>query len=360
MHFLKALLFVVILAVLAGAAFVVSGIYPVGADEPHWDVTARVIDLLRDRSIESHARGMVVPNLDDPKLLAEGAEHYAAMCTGCHLAPGMQDSELRVGLYPTPPNLAQAGIDDAAEAFWIIKHGVKLTAMPAWGKSHEDDTIWGLVAFVKKLPQMTPAQYQQATSAGEHAHEHHDHGHDHGETSGDEHAEHDHSGDAEHAHEHTDSDAHGTAPTAALQQRQEDVHARGPDVMPFSLDATQHVFEKTPSGGTQRVLARAGHAQQVPQIRAHLRDIVQAFTARDFNGPTHIHGADMPGLAELKAAPADALSVTYRDIDNGAEVIYRASTDMLRDALHRWFDAQLADHGNDATAHEHTHATPSS
>jgi mono/diheme cytochrome c family protein len=176
MRFIRALLLVVILAVVLGAAFIVSGVYHVGADEPHWSVTSKIIDLLRNRSIEIHAQGIAVPNLDDPKLLAEGAEHYTQMCTGCHLAPGMQDSEMRKGLYPMPPNLAEHGMHDAAQAFWVIKHGVKLTAMPAWGKTHGDDAIWGLVAFVKKLPEMTPEQYQQATGSAEEPAHHHQHG----------------------------------------------------------------------------------------------------------------------------------------------------------------------------------------
>lgn len=351
MRFIKGVLLVLVLLVIAGVLFVGSGVYGIGADEPHWSTTQRVIDLLRDRSITVHAKGIAVPDLNDPKRIAEGAEHYAAMCTGCHLAPGMADTELRQGLYPMPPDLAHADALDPGEAFWIIKHGVKLTAMPAWGKSHDDESIWGLVAFVRKLPQMTPEQYQQAAGTAGGGHEHHHHGdsdqHDHGNNEQTDHGDHD----------HTDAhDGHEAAVSTPLEQRQADVRARGPDVMSFSLDATQHVFEKTATGGTQRVVARDGHAEQVSQIREHLQGIARAFTARDFSGPTHIHGADMPGLADLKAAPADALTVTYRDVEDGAELTYRANTDALRDAVHRWFDAQLADHGHDATDHAgHTH-----
>jgi mono/diheme cytochrome c family protein len=348
MRFITTFVLAILVLALAGAAFVASGRYEIGADEPHWAITARAIDLLRNRSIEIHARGIAVPDLQDPKRLAEGAEHYAAMCTGCHLAPGMQDSELRRGLYPTPPNLAQQPIADAAQAFWTIKHGVKLSAMPAWGTSHDDDAIWALVAFVKQLPHMTPQQYQQATGGGaEHEHHHH-----HGDANADGDA-----GDEHHDHVHDDADhTHDAAPAAQtshvdVEQRQTDVRARGPQVMPFSLDATQHVFEKTDSGGTQRVLAREHHPEQVASIREHLRGIAAAFAARDFSGPTHIHGAGMPGLAQLKAAPYDALAVTYREIDGGGELTYRAQTPVLQDAVHRWFDAQLADHGADATDH---------
>jgi mono/diheme cytochrome c family protein len=207
MTFLKALLLVIVLALVAGGLLVFSGVYHVGADTPHWDATARMIDVLRNRSIEMHAKGIAVPNLDDPKLLSEGAEHYGAMCTGCHLAPGMKDSELRKGLYPMPPNLAEHGMHDAAEAFWVIKHGVKLTAMPAWGKTHSDDAIWGLVAFVKKLPELTPEQYRQMVGdAGEAEHGEHEHGHHHDEASPSDDASKD---DASHEHEHEHEHEHG-------------------------------------------------------------------------------------------------------------------------------------------------------
>jgi mono/diheme cytochrome c family protein len=218
MNFLKAVLVVIVLAVVAGGLFVVSGMYHIGADAPHWAMTSQVINLLRDRSIEAHAKGIAVPNLEDSKLLSEGAEHYAAMCTGCHLAPGMRDSDLRAGLYPMPPNLSERGTRDAAQAFWVIKHGMKLTAMPAWGKTHPDDAIWGLVAFVKKLPELTPEQYRQMigdAGAAEEGHGGHEHGHHHDEAAHDgdksqDNPPHEHEGDSgdsedatkPHEHEH--------------------------------------------------------------------------------------------------------------------------------------------------------------
>jgi hypothetical protein len=114
---------------------------------------------LRERSIQRRAEGLRVPDLDDPQSILKGAGQYAAMCTGCHLAPGMADSEIRPGLYPRPPDLAKTRVDPRA-AFWVIKHGIKMSAMPAWGTSHDDATIWSMVAFLQKLPAMTPAGYR--------------------------------------------------------------------------------------------------------------------------------------------------------------------------------------------------------
>lgn len=101
-----------------------------------------------------------MPNLNDPQLILKGASQYAAMCTGCHLRPGMEDSELRKGMYPQPPNLSKVHVNPQ-DAFRVIKHGIKMSAMPAWGTAgHGDETIWSMVAFIEKLPGMTPEQYK--------------------------------------------------------------------------------------------------------------------------------------------------------------------------------------------------------
>lgn len=157
----RMLVVVATLAVLAAGAgaYVWSGWYDIGADAPHWKSTHALLTLLRDRSIQARAEHLVPPNLDDPQLILKGAGQYAAMCTGCHLAPGMRDSEIRPGLYPQPPNLSRLRLDPRVE-FWVIKHGIKMSAMPAWGFSHDDATIWSMVAFLRKLPGMTPAEYK--------------------------------------------------------------------------------------------------------------------------------------------------------------------------------------------------------
>lgn len=144
---------------------------------------------------------------------------------------------------------------------------------------------------------------------------------------------------------------------AADATRQADVARRGPDVMPFSLAATKHVFTKTVDGGRQRVVARkAGDAAQVRLVRQHLREIESQFREGDFSGPAHIHGTDMPGLAQLQAAPRGAIAISYRDVPGGAELAYRTADPALVAAVHDWFDAQVSDHGRDAQAgHPHAH-----
>ena len=148
-----------VIGVVGIGAFVYSGVYNIGADDHHTRPVYALLQTLRERSIESRSRDLTVPNLDDPQLILKGAGQYAAMCTGCHLAPGMADSEIRPGLYPQPPELSKFRSDPRV-AFWVIKHGIKMSAMPAWGSSHDDATIWSMVAFLQKLPGLSPAQYK--------------------------------------------------------------------------------------------------------------------------------------------------------------------------------------------------------
>jgi|ERR1700728_505820 mono/diheme cytochrome c family protein len=147
------------------AVFVGSGVYNIGADDHHTRIVLAIIEQLRNRSIAVRAHGIEVPNLDDPKNIAVGAQHYAALCIGCHLAPGVTKSDVRPGLYPHPPNLAQEDIHDVRRAFWTIKHGIKMSAMPAWGKSLDDAAIWNVVAFLQRMPGMTPEAYRQLSQA---------------------------------------------------------------------------------------------------------------------------------------------------------------------------------------------------
>jgi mono/diheme cytochrome c family protein len=154
--------FAVLLSGALGAAlFVESGFYDIGADDHHTKVVLALITQLRDRSIEARL-GSIKPQLTaTPAMIKSGAERYAALCVGCHLAPGVAKSDLRAGLYPHPPSLAQEDIQESRRVFWIIKHGIKMSAMPAWGKTLDDAAIWDVVAFVRKMPSLTQEEYQQ-------------------------------------------------------------------------------------------------------------------------------------------------------------------------------------------------------
>ncbi len=162
---MNVLLFVVaVLIALAGGTW--SGVYNVSALSPHWDVTLKIIDIARDRSIIMHSANIRVPPLDDPKLAAKGSTEYHEMCRYCHGAPGQPSEPFAQGLYPAPANLFSGDIQKQwkdNQLFWILDNGLKLTGMPAFGPSHDRETLLGMVAFVNRLPEMTPEQYKAAT-----------------------------------------------------------------------------------------------------------------------------------------------------------------------------------------------------
>lgn len=159
MRFLQALVVWIVIAVIAGFAIAYSGVYAIGADVPHWPVTRQFIAWMRDRAVDRRTAGLKIPPLDDPAMIRLGAQAYARNCAACHLAPGVTATALHDDLYPQPPALPTFH-PAPAYSFWAIKHGFKMTAMPAWGKTLDDHTIWSLVAYLQKQPGMSVAEYR--------------------------------------------------------------------------------------------------------------------------------------------------------------------------------------------------------
>jgi len=179
MKCIKGFIIIAVLGLGIGLALVYSGVINVAATNPHSALTDWLLSTASDHSIHYQAKGINAPSVDDPKMIAEGFEHYREMCVGCHLAPGIKSSEISQGLMPAPPKLQEAAEEwTPAELFWVIKNGIKMTGMPAWGPTHSDKKIWAMVAFVKQLPKMTAAQYKAMDVA---AGPDHDHDHDHDE-----------------------------------------------------------------------------------------------------------------------------------------------------------------------------------
>ena len=154
------------LVLVGGLALIFSGFYHIEANAPHWGITNWVLETVRDRSIKAHAAGIQVPaGLDDPNELQIGVEHFAAHCAVCHGAPGVPKGDIAHGLYPQPPDLAYASSHyTPAELFWIVKHGIKMTGMPAWS-DHSDEELWATVAFLQKLPGMSEQEYAKLVMA---------------------------------------------------------------------------------------------------------------------------------------------------------------------------------------------------
>ncbi|QYO76061.1 c-type cytochrome [Devosia salina] len=150
-------LFVAGAFVLTGAAFILSGLYNIGATREHWSVTNFIITILRDRSVAVAAGGIEVPDLDDADLYELGEQHFLGTCTSCHGTPGDPLNPLYAHMLPQPPDLTGAFEHyDAREVFWIVNHGLKYTGMPSWPAPHRPDEVWTVVSYLERLNRIGP------------------------------------------------------------------------------------------------------------------------------------------------------------------------------------------------------------
>lgn len=121
-------------------------------------------------------------------------------------------------------------------------------------------------------------------------------------------------------------------------------------VMPFDISKTIHIFKMTEFGGIQQVIVKdPGSHDQVPFIQQHLQHEAERFQLGDFSDPAKLHGDQMPGLKELQAG-ASAINVSYTTLPNGGQITFETSDLRFLTAIHRWFGAQLSEHGADARA----------
>ena len=155
---------------LSGGCFallaVTAGLVPIKASSGHWPITAWFLKFAMQRSVATHTIGISVPDLDEPRLVLKGAGHYELGCRSCHGSPAARTPRIARAMTPPPPDLMMTVPQyDAAELFYIIKHGVKFTGMPAWPAQQRDDEVWAVVAFVRKLPALDSAAYEQLVAA---------------------------------------------------------------------------------------------------------------------------------------------------------------------------------------------------
>lgn len=161
MTFIAGIVFALLIEAAVGLAVVYSGIYDVAASHPHGPFAAWLLDTTMDRSVEARAATAPTPPADLDARRARGARRYRTMCVECHGAPGVKPEELAKGMLPRPPDLQKTVSDlNAREIFWIVKNGVRMTGMPAWGAVDRDEEIWDVVAFVKSMPTLTPQGYR--------------------------------------------------------------------------------------------------------------------------------------------------------------------------------------------------------
>lgn len=155
---------IVIIFLVAGIAiFIWSGFYNVAATREHFAITTWILEKLRRQSVETRSYFVEAPPpLDDPDRIHLGAAHFEGGCAPCHGRPGDPVDAIVSGMLPPPPPLAGAVAHQTPEeVFWIVKHGLKYTGMPAWPAQGRNDEVWALTAFLKQLPGGTAADYQQ-------------------------------------------------------------------------------------------------------------------------------------------------------------------------------------------------------
>ena len=118
--------------------------------------------MLRHLAVPARDRGKVNPISTTPESLHEGMAHWADHCATCHGNDGRGDTAIGRNLYPKVPDMTLPKTQNLTdgELFAIIKNGVRLTGMPAWGSpgSAEESQTWELVLFVRHLRNMTPEE----------------------------------------------------------------------------------------------------------------------------------------------------------------------------------------------------------
>ena len=148
-------------AVLIAAAVIYSGVYNLAATTPHPPYLTHILHYTFRRAVQHQADQDPPADLNESSRVAVGATHFAQVCANCHGAPGIGQSPIALAMTPRPPSLQKqiAELNDR-EIFWVLKHGVKYSAMPGWPTQVRDDEIWNMVAFVRKLPNMRYDQYR--------------------------------------------------------------------------------------------------------------------------------------------------------------------------------------------------------
>lgn len=163
MRFLAVVGALAILAAIAGGVYFFGGYYNVAASEPDPGIVAWALPRVREASINRRS-GITPPiSLEDPAVIRAGARAFQERgCVTCHGAPGANWAKFSEGLRPDPPDLKDVVKElGPGQLFWVIKNGINMTGMPSFGAiGASDQEIWSIVAFVRKLPKVSPEDYK--------------------------------------------------------------------------------------------------------------------------------------------------------------------------------------------------------
>lgn len=156
-----AILAVILAAFAAGPLFIYFGVYDVAATSEHSTPVYWLLHTAMTQSVRWRAAGIKPPPISDARMSERGAILYRDHCARCHGAPGVPPGDFALGLEPAPTNLAEAARRwKPAEIYWTVKHGVKMTGMPSWDARLSEADLWSVVAFVMRLPTLSPTDYR--------------------------------------------------------------------------------------------------------------------------------------------------------------------------------------------------------
>ena len=208
-HAIITLLTLFVIGCLAFWALALSGRMNVSAEGTHWPITDRLLETVRVNSVARRASDFSpdLPDLVDTDLLYEAVVGFEDMCAACHTPPGGSPTALARGLNPPAIDLTEAARKRSpAELFWVTKHGIRMTGMPAWGPTHSEEELTPVVALITRFPDFADHDYENLLAAAreagvEHHHHHHDDEHEHDHPDHD-HDHHNHEHDHDHDHHH--------------------------------------------------------------------------------------------------------------------------------------------------------------
>ena len=150
----------------AAALFVALGLYDISATRQHTQAVYTLLETTMHQSVERQARAVRVPPPGRTRSPARGALCYQAHCVQCHGGPGTAQGPMGRSMQPLPGPLVDASARwSPAELYWITRHGIKMSGMPAWQHHIAEDDLWALVAFLQRLPRLTAAEFRAATAA---------------------------------------------------------------------------------------------------------------------------------------------------------------------------------------------------
>jgi mono/diheme cytochrome c family protein len=145
------------------AVFFFGGFYNVAGTQEDPAIVHWALVKVRTNSIVRHAHDQAPPGFDDAAKVKAGAREFAEHgCVNCHGAPGVKWAKFSEGLHPDPPDLKEVVPElTPSQLFWVIKNGINMTGMPGFAAAGAtDEDIWAIVAFLKKLPSVSEADYK--------------------------------------------------------------------------------------------------------------------------------------------------------------------------------------------------------